>query len=254
MKSAIRLALADVERLVGELDEIRAAPPRPFTVTNNSDRLRLGRLLGLRREDRPPIGDHSPVGYSQTFPDGRGGTMTTTPPEPGDSSVEGHVQASHWFLEHARVELEKGNLLQASEKVWGATAHALKAIAAQRGWRHRSHATIFDIGEHLGREFDREERFRDDIWPKPTPCTRTFTRTTGTKGPFGWPWRTWSRFVGELDEIRAAPPRPYTVRDNDDRLRLGHLLGLRREDRPPIGDHSPVGYSQTSPNDGSLEL
>ena len=62
------------------------------------------------------------------------------------------------------------------------------------------------------------------------------------------------RFVGELDEIRAAPPRPYTVRDNDDRLRLGHLLGLRREDRPPIGDHSPVGYSQTSPNDGSLEL
>ena len=71
-------------------------------------------------------------------------------PRSGKPLVPGTRQGSSWKM---------GNLLQASEKVWGATAHALKAMALQRGWHHRSHATIFDIGEHLGREFDREERF-----------------------------------------------------------------------------------------------
>ena len=54
-----------------------------------------------------------------------------------------------------------------------------------------------------------------------------------------------TEFVDELDLIRNSPPRPYTIQDEDDRIRLGHLLGLRRGERPPIGDHSPVGYSQT---------
>ena len=54
-----------------------------------------------------------------------------------------------------------------------------------------------------------------------------------------------SEFVDGLDVIRKSPPRPYTIQDDTDRIRLGHLLGLRRGDRPPIGDHSPIGYSQT---------
>jgi len=33
--------------------------------------------------------------------------------------------------------------------------------------------------------------------------------------------------------------------DDDDRIRLGRLLGLRRTDRPAIGDFSPIGYRQT---------
>ena len=58
---------------------------------------------------------------------------TTQLPEPGESSIEDHVQLSRWFLEHARIEIANGNRLQASEKIWGAAAHALKAIAIQRG-------------------------------------------------------------------------------------------------------------------------
>ena len=47
-------------------------------------------------------------------------------------------QASERFLAQARHEFADGDLAQASEKGWGATAQILKAIAEQRGWeRHR---------------------------------------------------------------------------------------------------------------------
>ena len=51
-----------------------------------------------------------------------------------------HQAISDIFLEHAAHELEKGVLLQASEKAWGAVAHYVKSIARERGWPNRSHA------------------------------------------------------------------------------------------------------------------
>ena len=51
--------------------------------------------------------------------------------------------------EHARIalswltvsdkEFAEGMPLQASEKLWGAAAHAMLAVALGRGWRHGSH-------------------------------------------------------------------------------------------------------------------
>ena len=46
------------------------------------------------------------------------------------------------FLAHARGELAKGDLQQASEKGWGAAALMVKAIAQERGWHHRSHRSL----------------------------------------------------------------------------------------------------------------
>ena len=48
-------------------------------------------------------------------------------------------QASERFLAQARQELAEGDLAQASEKGWGATAQMLKAVAEQRGWEHHRH-------------------------------------------------------------------------------------------------------------------
>ena len=50
-----------------------------------------------------------------------------------------YQQASEHFLGQARQELADGDLPQASEKGWGATAQILKAIAEQRGWEHSRH-------------------------------------------------------------------------------------------------------------------
>ncbi len=43
------------------------------------------------------------------------------------------------------VELESGDLPQASEKLWGASAQALKSLAERRGWRHGSHSEFYKI-------------------------------------------------------------------------------------------------------------
>ncbi len=87
--------------------------------------------------------------------------MTTPLPEPNPDgiSVEEHARISRRFLAYAKSELEEGDRLQAGEKTWGAAAHALKAVGKQRGWNHDKHSSIFDIGEHIGREFDKEELF-----------------------------------------------------------------------------------------------
>lgn len=55
------------------------------------------------------------------------------------ATADDHVAISRRFIQQAEEELESGDLLQASEKAWGAVAHRLKAIARQRGWRHGSH-------------------------------------------------------------------------------------------------------------------
>ena len=50
-----------------------------------------------------------------------------------------YQQASERFLAQAKQELSNGDLAQASEKGWRATAQVLKAIAEQRGWDHHRH-------------------------------------------------------------------------------------------------------------------
>lgn len=54
-------------------------------------------------------------------------------------TTQQYRQASEHFLAQARRELADGDLPQASEKGWGATAQILKAVADHRGWEHSRH-------------------------------------------------------------------------------------------------------------------
>lgn len=56
------------------------------------------------------------------------------------------------MLGHADEFLHAGDLVQASEKGWGAVAHYLKAVAKQRGWTNRSHRDFFTIKDRLANE------------------------------------------------------------------------------------------------------
>ena len=70
-----------------------------------------------------------------------------------------HMEISRRFIRHAEEELDKGDLLQTSEKAWGATAHRLKAIASRRGWRHSGHRDYYTIIARLSEEVQRQEEF-----------------------------------------------------------------------------------------------
>jgi hypothetical protein len=67
-------------------------------------------------------------------------------------TTQRYQQASEHFLAQARQELAVGDLPQASEKGWGATAQILKAIAEQRGWEHDRHRHYLRIASRLRSE------------------------------------------------------------------------------------------------------
>ena len=53
-----------------------------------------------------------------------------------------HVESSDRFLRQADDEFRAGDLLQASEKAWGAVAHFVKSVAEKQGWRQQSHYDV----------------------------------------------------------------------------------------------------------------
>ena len=73
------------------------------------------------------------------------------------ATVAFHSDTSRVMMGQAGVELAKGDSLQASEKGWGAAAHAVKAIAEGRGWQHKSHADLFNIVRWLSDEVEQPD-------------------------------------------------------------------------------------------------
>ena len=80
------------------------------------------------------------------------------------TTAEQYRSTSTLLFDQAMVELEAGDLLQASEKLWGAAAQALKSVAERRGLKHDSHAQFYNIMATLERETESAElRRRFDI-------------------------------------------------------------------------------------------
>lgn len=70
------------------------------------------------------------------------------------TTAEEYRTASTTLYDQAMVELDAGDLRQASEKLWGASAQALKSLAERRGWRHGSHGEFYRIMRRLRDEFE----------------------------------------------------------------------------------------------------
>ena len=78
-------------------------------------------------------------------------TMTDT--------VAYHRERSWHFLSLVDDELARGELEEAGNKVWGAAAHAVKAVAESRGWEHHAHALLEQTVDRLI-----EEGAPMDLW------------------------------------------------------------------------------------------
>ena len=68
-----------------------------------------------------------------------------------------HRLVSRILIEQAQLEFDSGDLIQASEKAWGATARIIKALAERRGWRHNRHYDYVQIIGRLEDATGREE-------------------------------------------------------------------------------------------------
>ena len=67
-------------------------------------------------------------------------------------TTQTYQDAARHLLQQAETELAAGDTRQASEKGWGAAAQAVKAVCESRGWRHRSHASLFRAIETVATE------------------------------------------------------------------------------------------------------
>ena len=73
------------------------------------------------------------------------------------SPPERYEEISRHLLEQAQEELDKGDILQASDKVWGATAHAVKAVCQRMGWNHHAHNHLRAAASYISSEFGRDD-------------------------------------------------------------------------------------------------
>lgn len=68
--------------------------------------------------------------------------------------VEEHIQTAQSFLEESDHYFSEGDVLQGSEKTWGAAAHVVMAIAQRRGWSYGTHRALNIAVHRLADEYD----------------------------------------------------------------------------------------------------
>ena len=71
---------------------------------------------------------------------------------PMTTRTDYHTETAREFLIKGRAHLAEGDLLQASEKGWGAAAQMVKAVAETRGWRHSTHGDQYRTVDRLADE------------------------------------------------------------------------------------------------------
>ena len=107
--------------------------------------------------------------------------------------------AASSLLAQARVELEKGDIRQASEKGWGAAAQAVKAAAESRNLGHRTHAALFRAVAQLTEETGNEEL--DRLFGVANSLHSNFYENWLTPNQVRLLVNDVERLVGMLDEV-----------------------------------------------------
>ena len=76
--------------------------------------------------------------------------------------VRDHTQTSQEFLVASDREFAAGDTLQASEKLWGAAAHAIMAVAQRRGLEHGTYRALINAARQIADEAD-EDLLRSEL-------------------------------------------------------------------------------------------
>ena len=172
--------------------------------------------------------------------------MTLPLPEPRENGAtpDEHEQISRRFIRQAHEELAKGDLIQASDKTWGAVAHALKAIAQSRGWRHKGHDHLRAIGHIIGKEFNHADILL--AFSVAEELHRNFYENQEDESKIADVMSKVELALPDLYSLRHEAPRRSVVTDGYDRRQVATVTGIRGIE---IGDQSAVGFSLNHPED-----
>ena len=154
--------------------------------------------------------------------------------------MEDRVWISRRFIRQAPGELERGDRLQATEKIWGALAQLLKAHGQQRGWLNLGgHRTVGHIAIQLAAEYDDIDVA--DAYVAADNGYRNFYDNEMSPEEIEGIIAVVARVLRELESALYEPPRPFTIRDGD----LWRVRTLTGKQDLEVGDSSPTGFSNT---------
>ena len=174
-------------------------------------------------------------------------------PKPGMHDQAAHSQMSKRFQEHTTIEINKGNRLQSSEKVWASVSHAVKAVAEKRGWKHNGHGLVKDVAVQLGKEQGKASLYRKHIKVAEGMHTN-FYENREDWDDIEDARKDAEQFIDLLKRDLARSLGKFTVGSDSDQRRLGRLLGVKlpKDNEAaqkeldylfPIGTTSKKGFS-----------
>ena len=134
-----------------------------------------------------------------------------------------YASMSRDFIVRAEDYLRQGDLVQASEKSWGAAACALKSIAEERDWLHQSHSLLFDISNQIVDELDRPQ-LRDMFLSARSLHQNFYENWEPEEGVEYAVGRT-KEYLDELKAVSPQLPDSFVVETRAQRRRLERLTG-----------------------------
>ena len=154
------------------------------------------------------------------------------------SKADRYTEISRYLLEESRQQLDRGDLIQASEKAWGATAHAIKSLAQTRGWNHTRHDLLTDVVDQISEEWgktDIQTSFRSANYPHNNFYEHAMTHTQ-VRGAI----TDAAALIEELHALRQQPPRPFDPETRDQQTRLRKLTRRPPPTEDDVSDLPPV--------------
>ena len=134
-----------------------------------------------------------------------------------------YAAMSRDFMAHAEDYLQRGDLVQASEKSWGAAACALKSIAEQRGWHHQSHSLLYDIANQVVDELGRPDL--QDMFVYAKTMHQNFYENWEPEEGVEYAVGRIKEYLGELEAVSPQIPASFAVETRAQRRRLERLTG-----------------------------
>ena len=149
--------------------------------------------------------------------------MTSAPSELSEVYSDRYAAISRKLLGQAQEELDAGDVMQASEKAWGAAAHAIKAVAEKWGWYHQGHFRLNAVVEFISFERGRPELV--SLYSEPSILHSNYYEHVYFADRVQVAINSVKAFVDEMELIRAEPvpaflPSESLTRDQARRLRL----------------------------------
>jgi uncharacterized protein (UPF0332 family) len=154
------------------------------------------------------------------------------------SKADRYTEISQYLLEEARQQLDRGDLIQASEKAWGAAAHAIKSLAQTRGWNHTRHDLLADVVEQISEEWDRTDLFT--LFNSAESMHHNFYEHHRSSSYVQVSINDVTTLIEELHTLRQQPPRPFDPETRDQQARLRKLTRRPPPDDDDVSDLPPV--------------